>query len=199
MRGRPVQSADDHRPRPDRPQPDRPAPYRDRADGAVQLPPRPAHGRHVHPPPRGHRRRPLLDRLREGHPRRAPLARAALGRGSRGRRRSGPRPARALPPDGAAPAVRGGGRAAPRPGQGLSLLLHARGARRRAEATRGRQAAAPLQRTLRQPDAGGAGRLRGRGSPARAPLPGRGGHGRVRRHRPRPRRDSTSRTSAATS
>ena len=37
----------------------RAAPHRDRPDGAVQLPLRPAHRRHVHPAPGGHRRRAL--------------------------------------------------------------------------------------------------------------------------------------------
>ena len=40
--------------RPDRAEPDRPAPHRDGAHGAVQLPVRAPHRRHVHPPPRGH-------------------------------------------------------------------------------------------------------------------------------------------------
>ena len=66
---------DDARPaRPDRPEPDRPAPHRDGPDGAVQLPVRPPHRRHVHPAARGHRPGPQLDRLREGHPRRPALA-----------------------------------------------------------------------------------------------------------------------------
>ena len=73
------------------PEPDRPAPHRHRPDGAVQLPLRPPHGRHVRPPPRGHRPGPQLDRLREGHPRRAALARARAG--TRGRRSPARRPA----------------------------------------------------------------------------------------------------------
>ena len=88
-------------PRPHRPEPDRAAPHRDGADGAVQLPVRAAHGRHVHPPARGHGPGPRLDRLREGHPRRAALARARLGRGSGGGRRGGPRSVRAVSPDAA--------------------------------------------------------------------------------------------------
>ncbi len=70
-------------PSPHRPEPDRPAPHRHRAHGAVQLPVRPARRRHVHPPPRGHRRRAQHARVREGHPRRAALAGPGLGRGAR--------------------------------------------------------------------------------------------------------------------
>ena len=76
---------------PDRPEPDRTAPHRHGPDGPVQLPPRPAHRRDVHPAPRGHRPGARLDRLREGHPRRPALAGPALGRGPGGGRRGGPR------------------------------------------------------------------------------------------------------------
>ena len=61
-------------PRPHRPEPDRAAPHRHGPDGAVQLPPRPARRRDVHPAPRGHGRRPQHGRIREGHPRRPALA-----------------------------------------------------------------------------------------------------------------------------
>ena len=159
--------------RPDRPEPDRPAPHRDRPDGAVQLPLRPAHRRHVHPAARGHRPGPRLDRLREGHPRRPALAGPALGRGPGGRRRGGARAVRAVSPDAAPAALRGGRRAPPRRGHGLPVLLHARGARRRPEGPGGGQAAAALRRPLRDADRRGAGRARGRGPARRAPLPGR--------------------------
>ena len=139
-------------PRPHRPEPHRPAPHRDGADGAVQLPVRAAHRRDVHPAPRGHRPGAQLDRLREGHPRRAPLARPPLGRGARGRRRGGPRPVRAVPPDAAAADLRRGRRAAAGRRPGLPLLLHARGARRRPQGPGGGQAAAALRRALRGPD-----------------------------------------------
>ena len=194
-----LESPDDDRPRPDRAQPDRPAPHRDRPDGPVQLPPRPPHRRHVHPPPRGHRRRPLLDRLREGHPRRAALAGPALGRGPGGRRRGRPRAVRAVPPDGAPAALRGRREGAPRPGRGLSLLLHAGGARRRAQAPGGGEAAAALQRPLRAPDRRGARRAsRPRAAPARS------GSASARASSPSTTSSaatsrSTSRTSAATS
>ena len=71
---RALQSDDDLDTRPHRAQPDRPAPHRHGPDGAVQLPVRPPHRRHVPPPPRGHRRRPQHGRVREGHPRRPALA-----------------------------------------------------------------------------------------------------------------------------
>ncbi len=106
-------AGDDGPPGPDRPEPDRTAPHRHGPDGPVQLPLRPAHGRHVHPAPRGHRPGPQLRRLRAGHPRRPALARPALGRGPGGGRRGGPRPVRALSPDAAPAALRGGSRAAP--------------------------------------------------------------------------------------
>ena len=97
-------------PRPDRPEPDRPAPHRDGADRAVQLPVRPPRRRHVHPPARGHRRGPRHGRLRARHPRGPPLARDRLGRGPGGRRRGCARAVRAVPPDAAPAALRGGGR-----------------------------------------------------------------------------------------
>ena len=78
-------------PRPHRAQPDRAPPHRHRADRAVQLPVRPPHRRHVRPAPRGHRRRPQHRGVREGHPRRPPLAGDRLGRGP-GRRRASRRP-----------------------------------------------------------------------------------------------------------
>ena len=66
-------------PRPDRAEPDRAAAHRDGPDGAVQLPPRPAHRRHVHPASRGHRPGARLDRLRE-----ATSSMACIGSGSGG-------------------------------------------------------------------------------------------------------------------
>ena len=74
------------RSRPHRAQPDRPAAHRHRAHRALQLPVREAHGRHVHPAPRGHGRGPIHGRLRARHPRRAALAGHGLGRGAGGRR-----------------------------------------------------------------------------------------------------------------
>ena len=71
----------------------------------------------------------------------------------------------------------------------LPVLLHARGAGGRPRRPGGRAAAAELRRPLRDADAGGAGRPRGRGPARRPPLPRRGGGRRLRRHRPRPRRD----------
>ena len=88
---------------------------------------------------------------------------------------------------------------AARRGQGLSLLLHARRARRRPQGPGGGQAATPLRRSVRRADGRRACRARGRGSSGRHPLPGRDRRGRLRRHRPRPGRDRRRRTSAAIS
>ena len=125
------------RPRPDRAEPDRPAPHRDRPDGAVQLPVRPPHRRHVHPPARGHRRGPQLDR-----PTSRTSSTASTGSGITwdegpevaGEAARGPyAPYRQMA---RLPIYARGRRAAARRGHGLSLLLHARGARRRPEARR---------------------------------------------------------------
>ena len=97
-------------PRPHRAQPDRTPPHRHRADGAVQLPVRPPHRRHVRPPPRGHGRRPQHGGVREGHPRRAPLAGHHLGRGPGRRRLEEAGPYAPVPPDGAARRLRRGRR-----------------------------------------------------------------------------------------
>ncbi len=186
---RPRPRTGERRPRPDRAQPDRAAPHRDRTDSPVQLPPCAPRRRDLHPPPRGHRCRPLDGRVREGHPRRPALAGPDLGRGPGGGWRAGSRAARPIPPDGA-PAVVRRGRAAPacrRPR--LSVLLHARGARRGSQGPGSSQAAATLRRPLRAAHPGGAPGTRGRGSPRRPALPGRRGRRRLRRHRPRPHRD----------
>ena len=130
-------------------------------------------------------------RVRAGHPRRPALAGPALGRGSRGRRRgrdAGPYgPYRQME---RLPLLRGGRRAPPGRGQGLLLLLHARGARCRPQAARRRPSCRPATRPLRPPD----GRRAGRASRPRAGRPRirfRVGTGRrrLRRPRPRPRRD----------
>ena len=196
---RPLRSMTD-RPRPDRAEPDRAAPHRDGAHGAVQLPARPARRRHVHPPPRGHRRGPQHDRVT-----RRTSSTACTGSGCdwdegpevAGEAARGPhapyRQMERLPIYAAAAA------AAARRRPGLSLLLHARGARRGPQGAGGGQAAAALRRPLREPDPRGARGARGRGPPRRPPLPGRGGGRRLRRHRPRPRRDRRRATSAATS
>ena len=109
------------------------------------------HRRHVHPPPRGHRPGARLDRLREGHPRRAALAGPRTGtraRRSPARRHAGP--FAPVPPDAAPAALRRGRRTPARRRPGLSVLLHARGARRRPQGAGGGQAAAALRRALRR-------------------------------------------------
>ena len=127
--------------------------------------------------------------VREGHPRRSPLARPDLGRGPGGRGRAGSGAARAVSPDGAAADVCRGGAAAARRRPGLPVLLHARGARRRPPRAGGGQAAATLRRPLRASHPRRAPCARGRRPARRAALPGRGGGRRLRRHRPRPGRD----------
>jgi len=52
----------------------------------LQLALRQAHGRHLRPPDRGHRRRAFLDEMVGGHPRGPRVAGPRLGRGTRGRR-----------------------------------------------------------------------------------------------------------------
>src|SRR5215212_9703099 len=61
--------------------PNRRAAHRRREDGTVQLAPRARVGRRVRAADRGHRPRALDVRERRPDPRRAPLARARLGRG----------------------------------------------------------------------------------------------------------------------
>ena len=114
-------------PRSLRPLPHRLPPRRRRPHRAVQLALRPPHRRHDRAPDRGHRPGAEHRRPHPGDPRRARLARHHLGRGAvlPGRvRRPAPRRRRAS----------AGG------GQGVSLLLHPRGAGRpagRAEAAGG--------------------------------------------------------------
>ena len=91
-----------------------------------------------------------------------------------------------LPPDGASAELRRGRAASARRRPRLSLLLHARGARRGPQGAGGGPATAALCRAVREPDTRGAARPRGRGPARRAALPGRRGPGRLRRHRARP-------------
>ena len=89
-------------PRPYRAVADRPAPHRHRPDSPFQLPLRATRRRNVHSPPRGHGPGSLIDRLREGHPRRPPLARAVMGRRAGHGRRSRHRWLWPVPPDASA-------------------------------------------------------------------------------------------------
>ena len=137
-------------PRPHRAQPDRTPAHRHRANGAVQLPVRAPHGGHVHPPARGHGRRPEHGGVREGHPRRPALAGDHLGRGSGCRGPGGSGPVCTVPADGAPPRVRGGGRAPPRRGPRLPLLLLARGACRGPPGPGSSEAPTTVRRPLRR-------------------------------------------------
>ena len=105
--------------------------------------------RHVRPPAGGHGRRPEHGRVRGGHHRGPPLARDHLGRGP-GRPAAATAAVRAVPPDAAARRIRAAAAAPPRGRPRLSLLLHARGARRRPEGPGGRPPGAPLRRPLRE-------------------------------------------------
>ena len=185
------ESPDDHRPRPDRAQPDRPAPHRDRADGPVQLPPRPAHRRHVRPPPRGHRRRSrrsiayekdILDGLHwlglrwdEGP--------EVAGEGARGPY-APYRQMERLPLYAAAAeaSCSTGTRPIPATARPRSSTPSAR--RQEAAKLPPRYSGRCARLTTEERAA-----LEAEGRPRRAPVPGRRGRRRLRRHRPRPHRD----------
>ena len=77
------------------------AAHRNRAHRALQLSVREAHGRHIHPAPRGYGRGPIDARLRARHPRPAALAGHGVGRGSRGRRPAREGAVRSVSPDAA--------------------------------------------------------------------------------------------------
>ena len=127
------------RPRPDRPEPDRAAPHRDRPDGAVQLPARPARRRARSS---SGSRTPTRPAARS--PSRRTSSTASTGSGlhwDEGPEVAGEAargPYAPVPPDAAPAALRGRRRAPARRRPGLSLLLHARGARRRPQGARRR-------------------------------------------------------------
>ena len=186
------------RPLPHRAQPDRPAAHRDRPDRALQLPVRPPPRRHVHPAPRGHRRRALhlelerdiLDGLHwlglewdEG-----PEVAGLPARGPYGPYRQMQR----------LDSYREAAERLLSAGPGLRVLLLDRGAGRRPRRAGGRRPAAPLRRAVRAPHPGAARPAPRRGPQAGHPLPGGGGGRRVRRHRPRVTSPSTRSRSAAT-
>src|SRR5262245_6019809 len=128
--------------RPDalRAEPDGGAAPRQRADRALQLPVRASSRRALHPPHRGHGSRTVDRRVHGGDRRRAPLARARLGRGP-------------VPADGPARALSRARREAPRRRCRLPLLVHAGGARGASEGGARRRAASRLRSHVpRSPD-----------------------------------------------
>ena len=142
-------------------------------------------GRHLRAAHRGHRPRSQHRRLRARHHRQPALARDHLGRGSAGRRRRGYRSARALSPEPAVRALRSRGRSAARGRGGVSVLVHAGGARGGQTRAVCEQAAAAVQPALPEPDRCGAGRDDGRARPGSDPLQGRAGDDPLRRPHPR--------------
>ena len=108
-----------------------------------------------------------------------------MGRGSAGRRRRGHRSACAVSPEPAVRALRARGRSAARVRGGVSVLVHAGGARGGQTRAIGEQAAAALQPALPQSDRCGAGRDGGRARTGRDPLQGRARDDPLRRPHPR--------------
>ncbi len=124
----------DHSPRPLRALADGLAPRRRCADGPLQPPLRPPHGRDVRPPDRGHGRRALPRGADGADPLRDGVAGPRVRRG-------------AVPPVSARRALPGGHREAPRRGQGVPRLRDSRGARRRAQEGRSRGKGLPVLRS----------------------------------------------------
>ena len=170
------------------------APRGRRAHGPLLVALRAAPRRPLRAAHRGHRRDARAPRGDRADPALAALGRARVGRGPGRRRR-----ARAVRAERAAAAPPRGRRAVPGGGPRLPLLLHDRGARRRARGGAARGTAVHLLAPLPCAERRGARRARGRGRPVGDPLP-HARRGRVRRPRPRPRRRcaSSSRSSATT-
>ena len=106
--------------------------------------------------------------VRARHPRRAALAGHHLGRGTGRRRGGGRRAVRALPPDAAPRALRGGGRPAARGGPRYPCYCTPEELDADRKAQEAREAAAALRGPVCPPDAGRARGARGRGPQAGA-------------------------------